>query len=449
MAEDLTGVEICQSCVLAQFLQEKIACLGSVGRCAFCSRSDITVLPILGFPNLLWPVLYGRYGHVPDDWPSMKTKSIEELIAELAGVSGRVADFIRKAFYHLTVTMALKWPAPDAWTPGARYLANGRDDRMDEVDRIWKEIGEELNHGSRYFNRAVKAYFDRFLKDIGPLRTVDGTPLIETLAAGTRIFRARVALDDGQLNKILEFPTRELGPPPAASARPGRLNAAGTALLYAALGRDTCVAEVRPPVGSRVVVGAFVPRRDLTILNLRSSDNLRFDADPFSAEYDDVRLRWAFLRSLASRLSAPVMPHTEIADYRATQAACEYIAHEIDIPRIEGILYPSSQSGSTGVNVALFLDAEAVEQWHSSQELYAHAHVRWEDEEIDSYVVQRPQRRVPGRDYSFGPFRPWADVALVRNDVQVVHVLQVLYETKWLDVDYSDISRPTRALLGD
>jgi hypothetical protein len=52
--------------------------------------------------------------------------------------------------------------------------------------------------------------------------------------------------------------------PPTA----GRMNPSGIALFYGALELETCLAEVRPPVGSQVVCGAFLLRRTVLLLDL-------------------------------------------------------------------------------------------------------------------------------------------------------------------------------------
>jgi len=55
----------------------------------------------------------------------------------------------------------------------------------------------------------------------------------------------------------MERPDIEIGPPPPARAMAGRMNARGIAVFYGALDAATAVAEVRPPSGSKVLVGRF------------------------------------------------------------------------------------------------------------------------------------------------------------------------------------------------
>ena len=49
------------------------------------------------------------------------------------------------------------------------------------------------------------------------------------------------ARSDGELEEILKHPAQELGPPPAQSAKSGRMNQEGVPVFYGAMDRSTCV----------------------------------------------------------------------------------------------------------------------------------------------------------------------------------------------------------------
>lgn len=62
---------------------------------------------------------------------------------------------------------------------------------------------------------------------------------------------------------------------------------------------------------------------------------------------------------LPDRGSRPVMPNDEEYQYLPTQAVAEYLAEKAD-PRLDGLIFPSSQQGGVGKNVVLFRHASAV-----------------------------------------------------------------------------------------
>lgn len=69
--------------------------------------------------------------------------------------------------------------------------------------------------------------------------------------------------------------------------------------------------------------------------------------------------RATFLRSLANRITRPVMPDDEAFDYLITQAIADFLATEND-PLLDGIVFPSVQAAGNALNVVLFHKAARV-----------------------------------------------------------------------------------------
>jgi hypothetical protein len=59
-------------------------------------------------------------------------------------------------------------------------------------------------------------------------------------------------------------------------------------------------------------------------------------------------------------MSRPVTPSDEDFQYLPTQAVAEYMSEKIE-PRLDGLIFASSQRGGTGENVVLFRRAATVE----------------------------------------------------------------------------------------
>ena len=68
------------------------------------------------------------------------------------------------------------------------------------------------------------------------------------------------------------------------------------------------------------------------------------------------------------------MPDDEALEYLSTQVVAEYLAH-LAIPRFDGMLYPSSQTGGSGKNVVLFHHACAVEPYDLPADSSVEVHI--------------------------------------------------------------------------
>lgn len=116
----------------------------------------------------------------------------------------------------------------------------------------------------------------------------------------------------------------------------------GMPVFYGAFAADTAVAEIRPWVGSFVVVGEFRPRRPLRLLDLRRLGHVH-EGSLFDPDYDERVNRLRFLRQFHARIVRPVAPHAETWAYRTTQAVAAYVTTELGF---DGILYASVQVGA-------------------------------------------------------------------------------------------------------
>lgn len=126
-------------------------------------------------------------------------------------------------------------------------------------------------------------------------------------------------------------------------ARAGRMNAAGTSVFYGAREAQTCISEVRAPVGSHIVIGRFEIIRPVRLLDSDVLTRVVVDGSPFDPEYGTRLSRAAFLRHLVGEISRPVMPRDEEFEYLPTQAVAQYLA-ECASPRLDGVIFRSSQT---------------------------------------------------------------------------------------------------------
>ncbi|WP_199746985.1 RES family NAD+ phosphorylase [Corallococcus sp. AB049A] len=253
------------------------------------------------------------------------------------------------------------YPEETEFDSDAHYEEKRADDAQWQSN--WQSFEFSLKTRARFFDRSGAEHLAAIFAEIDKMHSRAGKPLVIDAGPGamlSSLYRARVFQSDAKLEEAIARPDRHVGPPPFEYASAGRMNAHGISVFYGANEAQTALAEVRPPVGSRVVVARFEIIRPLRLLDLTAVS----DAVSYGSVFDPTLAsriqRAAFLRSLSARITKPVMPDDERFDYLATQAIADYLATESAIP-LDGIVFPSAQASNGAVNVALFHKASRVE----------------------------------------------------------------------------------------
>jgi hypothetical protein len=172
-------------------------------------------------------------------------------------------------------------------------------------------------------------------------------------------FRARQANDDNLRLKIFMNPSKELGSPPPNLASPGRMNPAGVSVFYGSFEINTCISEIRLPVGGVAATGCFKLIKTVNVLDLTI-----FDEGPQHISYFDLdryekisQMLW--LETFHKEISKPVLPQDEAFNYIPTQIVSEFLAREFS-PQLDGIIYSSALTNK-GRNIVLFNHASAIQ----------------------------------------------------------------------------------------
>ena len=140
------------------------------------------------------------------------------------------------------------------------------------------------------------------------------------------------------------------------------MNASGISVFYGATDAETCIAEVRPPVGSHVIVGKFQFLRNIRLLDLNILSEIYVKGSYFDPDFRARKGHAAFLQHLVGELTKPVMPEEETFEYLPTQVVAEYLAEKIE-PNLDGIIFGSSQAQNKEQNIILFHNSCAVEPY--------------------------------------------------------------------------------------
>lgn len=207
----------------------------------------------------------------------------------------------------------------------------------------WDSLQEHIVKENRSFNNRARSILNLIFRGISSHEASGDVPLIKTYEIGeAQFFRARVFQSSDKLIEALGKPVECLGPPPSKLAKAGRLNARGIAAFYGATSADIAIAEVRPPVGSQVVVASFENIKPLKLLDIEALSSI-VETSPFDPLYGQKSGKERFISSLGDKISAPVMPDDESIDYLVTQAIADYLSGMLK-PSIDGIMYRSTQT---------------------------------------------------------------------------------------------------------
>lgn len=388
---------------------------------------------------------HSEYGWEREGYP------IVDVIADCADIASECAeDILTVLAERYSDTEESQWDDEDPFSGDAHYAEKSVDDA--ESQAIWRRFEESLTTESRYFNQSAQATLASVFGDLGDHKTADGKPVVIEAGPNTTVtgfYRARVFQSHDKLEEALKRPDQEIGPPPAFAATNGRMNPHGIAVFYGALDPAIAVAEVRPPVGSKVVVGKFDLVRLVRLLDLEALKSVIVEGSVFDPEYIGRLERAKFLNWLSDEITQPVMPSDEPFGYLATQAIADFLGTVVD-PPLDGILYPSVQGSGPNLNVVLFHKASRLQELDIPDGTDISATLTRpteEGEEIDytvfeqvpSVVADQPIfPGIPMTSYRSGP--PEYDsrettLNLAVDSLQVHHITGVKFETEPHPVD--------------
>jgi len=203
----------------------------------------------------------------------------------------------------------------------------------------WDEFKTIIEHGSRFFEASAGN---------GSKSSPLGT-LSELLAHCRREYAKGLALwrgrSDHEVRDIAwgylpQGATDELGPAPLGKTRNSRMSPEGISYMHLGDSADTCIAELRPSVGTRVCMGKFVTIRDMVLLDLTSVPKLPVRSI-FSPDYDhDMARAQAFMNGFINEIRRPMSDRDTGLEYLPAQAVAEWTRHQ----GCDGIVHLRSQN---------------------------------------------------------------------------------------------------------
>ena len=351
---------ICHKCIGNPELKRRIIRMGETQTCGSCGRQKkgLRLSKLAEIVGAAFENFYEPGDEVPEfdeDQDSIgwgqEGRSPEDIIAELIDAKQEIVDAI-DLYLSSGGSYAGAKERPAAYYDSSTYYVEANLNSHRHF-HVWRKFQERIKHARRFFDLISATFLGDIFKGIDefsfagaptPVRIIDPKKSVVT------VYRARRAAKEETAKEFLQNPSIELGPPPAEVARAGRMNPAGISIFYGAFDIDTCVAELRPSVGSFVVYCSFKILKKVKLLDLSVFER-KIKIPVFNeTEYSGLR-RWKFLRSFHRQIIKPVQPEDELIEYIPTQAVAEYISN---ILKYDGIIYSSAQTGKRQENVALF-----------------------------------------------------------------------------------------------
>jgi hypothetical protein len=364
------GPRLCATCIGEPFLKRIVRTEGKIAACDFCSRNRGKTFTLTQVADRVEGAFRDHFIRTPDQPDEMESlalrhgghdfyrhgEPIVEAIQMAAEIDEPAAALIAEILAERHDTLEPGDPIEEQeFGPESHYerLEAAEDDHFHED---WSRFERSLKSEARFFSRTAEGVLSDIFSGIADARTRQGSSVISAAGPGTALtslYRARPFQTQDSLEAALRRPDLEVGPPPSVLAHSGRMNARGVPVFYGATDGAIALAEVRPPVGSDVVVARFDVVRPLRLLDVVALGTVFVEGSVFDPTLAGRSKRAVFLKTLGARISRPVMPDAADFEYLVTQAMADFLA---DHPKLDldGILFPSVQRRTKGGNVVLF-----------------------------------------------------------------------------------------------
>jgi hypothetical protein len=439
---------LCIACIGDGYLRRQVSEADQVATCSYCGaqKPTVSIGDLAEKCHLVFETFFERTASEPDGNEAIARNDPEgsygweragdptqDLIAEFAGVDEEPANDIRSVMEDENNSFN-DWNEEQEYGDEASYI--NKTIFAENFHFQWARFERSLRNEARLFNKGARDLFADIFEGIADHPTRGGATIIVDAGPGngvTELYRARVFAPGHPIEEALKQPDRNFGPPPPSAAKPGRMNARGISVFYGATDPKVALAEVRPPVGSRVVIARFEIIRPLRLLSIKALEAIYARGSLFDPDHLHREERAKFLGRISNLIESPVMPSDDGFDYIVTQAIAEYLANEVGI-ELDGLLFPSVQTADSSLNVVLFHKSSKVQPWVPLGEIRADSSTLTSDGLEEEYYVRevaepgatRAPKKQPPWSHRFTPLaeqdeRP--DTLAV--DIQSLHIHEV------------------------
>jgi len=373
---DVDNLRICNDCVSENYLVDYIITNGKLRKCSFCESKERTIL-LFELIGKIENVILNHFEitrNEPNRWEEifMNDKesdyyweregyTFQEILDDNwinnSEASNLISEILRDKYYDMESAQIYE---ETHFCSDIHYEL--KESNGEVLLNEWNSFKNILKYESRFFNEKVEKILKSIFDNIEITTTYTGESVITEVGQDNKIkslFRARVFQSKDELLDALCKPDKSMGSPPSHLASSGRLNSQGISVFYGSIDKSTTIAEVRPPIGSKVVVAEFNIIRSLKLLDLKKLEIIENNTSVFDPLYKEKTEKITFLSQLCRLITQPVMPHDEASDYLPTQVVAEYLASRSNF-NFDGIIFPSVQADN-GLNITLFHKSSFVE----------------------------------------------------------------------------------------
>lgn len=354
---------ICIDCVTPEALKKLISEHGAIDTCQYCGNASVAITPNLLFDYILERVVentaneddlsFYEYGMLFDCGSDhISVAYLDVVLAEWMNLDEE--PYFEDLYTYASVEVKLNDRGMDR-----HYFGDDGQLERNLYEEKWQEFIAGIKHSHRFFNPSAKGFLDSVFTSLSGDSDEIKPECIRVIQKGAPLYRARSASTYVDIKAIADDPARQLGPTPKDRASSQRMTPYGISALYCSLERETCLSEIRSITGDKVVSIAITPISqlkllDLTKLGIVEPPNLTLLEKGCR---DALHLK-TFLSSLVKKMSKPKGRNDELS-YLSTQVVFEYLRLRFG-NQVDGLVFPSVQTGEQGTNVVLFPEASIV-----------------------------------------------------------------------------------------
>ena len=274
---------VCVECIGEEYLKNAITNHSKIAECEYCASNGF-VITVKSLSELVHGAMERHYELTPcdrngiqnsyiswrfvDDW-ERHGEAVATVVADICEMDDRIADDVVEILSNRFRYRAVKDGEEDPYGNYAHYQEI--DFRYDPLNEMWQEFRSVAKHRSRFFDPLNAEILEVMFGDLQKLHSYSEREFIVDMGSDlgkSHIWRARYAANHKDVERILEQPHQKMGPPPSSDAKNGRMNPRGISVFYGSTEFETCISEIRAPVGAYVVLACFEPLRRLKLLDL-------------------------------------------------------------------------------------------------------------------------------------------------------------------------------------
>jgi hypothetical protein len=360
---------ICSGCVTPQLLKEVVWNRGHLGQCSYCRQVDLVVGRNILFDHIL--ELVDKNVATEEDLTHYELGLIYECGSDLIAVDG--IDIVLSEWFELGDEVYFDdlmayLPEPYQKTDDGRdrhYYSDDGDLELNIYEDKWEKFVDSIRHTHRFFNPNAAGFLDSVFSMLTGADLKLKPDVVRGITQGSCCSGPgphRHLMRPRRLRGASHF---ELGPIPKDKASSQRMTPNGISALYCALERATCLSEIRSITGDNVISGALTPTTQLKLLDLTKLELVEPpELTIFNDGYRDSLHLKTFIKSLVKKMSKPKGRNEDLS-YLSTQVVFEYLRLKF-CKEVDGLVFPSVQTGEVGTNVVLFPEASVISKEHYS-----------------------------------------------------------------------------------